>query len=93
MAPKAKTSMKAKPLSKGKLTKPVVKGTFAMKTISKKSKGNRHSLKKGAGSSTDKKPSKKNALNKKELAKLGKMSLAEKIDRENRQSSRGCTVP
>ena len=81
MAPKAKTSMKAKPLSKGKLTKPLVQGTFAMKTISKKSKGNRHSLKKGAGSSTDKKPSKKNALNKKELAKLGKMSLAEKIDK------------
>ena len=80
MAPKAKTSMKAKPLSKGKNAKSLPKGTFAKKSILKKSKDKRDSLKKGAGSSTDKKPSKKNALNKKELSKLGKMSLSEKIE-------------
>ena len=72
MAPKAKTSMKAKPLSKGK---------FAMKTILKKARGNKHSLKKGGGSSTDKKPATRKSLNKNSLAKLGKMTLAEKIDK------------
>ena len=72
MAPKAKTSMKAKPLSKGK---------FAMKTILKKTKGNKHSLKKGAGSSTNKKPATKKSLNKNNFAKLGNMTLAEKIDK------------
>ena len=81
MAPKAKTPMKAKPLSKGKNAKSLPKGTFAKKSILKKSKDKRDSLKKGAGSSTDKKPSKKNALNKKELSKLGKMSLSEKIEK------------
>ena len=81
MAPKAKTPMKAKPLSKGKNAKSLPKGKFTKKSILKKSKDKRDSLKKGAGSSTDKKPSKKNALNKKELSKLGNMSLSEKIEK------------
>ena len=52
-----------------------------MKTILKKAKGNKHSLKKGAGSSTNKKPATKKSLNKNNFAKLGNMTLAEKIDK------------
>ena len=41
MAPKAKASMKAKPLPKGKNAKPLSKGKFAMKAVLKKSKDER----------------------------------------------------
>ena len=53
MAPKAKTSMKAKPLSKGKCAKPLSKGKFAKKSMLKKTRGNKHPLKKtSSGSKT-----------------------------------------
>ena len=71
MAPKAKKNMKAKPLAKGK---------FAMKALASPKKKQHESLPKGgAGSSKDKKQVKKNNLKKKQLAKLGKMTLAEKV--------------
>ena len=72
MAPKAKTAMKAKPLSKGK---------FAMNSILKKTKCKNTFLKKEAGSSKDKKPATKKPLNKRHCQTVQYDPSREKIER------------
>ena len=83
MAPKAKNAMKTKPLTKGKFSKksngraPLTKRGKPQPPLTKGGKG--------AGSSKDKKPKAKamkvlkGILKKKKLDKLGKMTLAEKV--------------
>ena len=81
--PKGQNINESKALIKREICQVLVKREICHEVKFEKPKGNRHSLEKGAAGSKQhrKKPATKKSLNKNDFAKLGNMTLAEKIEK------------